>query len=179
MNQCIFLIISKSDFFQKGGNLMEIYGSNHFFTENLNGPYGPYEHILQDRSSKYWPKNRVFDENWKFRVPKNWKMTFAAKNQTFETVPSSKMISKYILDYSRVILTQFPYVKIVLLVKSMEIDKQLWKSTKFIYKNACLGSPAGVIELFLKSREFGRLGVGSPDRGLNRENNVSASPVWV
>ena len=107
----------KKCFSKKSENLMEIYGSNHFLTENLNGPYGPYEHILQDRSSKYWPKNWVFDENWKFRVSKEWKMTFGAQNQTFETVPSSKMISKYILDHSRVILTQFPYVKIVFLMK--------------------------------------------------------------
>ena len=91
-----------------------------FFTENLNGPYGPYEHIVRDRSSQYWPKNRVFDENWKIRVPKNSKMTFGLQNQTFETVPSSKMISKYILDHSRVILTQFPYVKIVFLMKINE-----------------------------------------------------------
>ena len=108
---------------------MEIYRSNHFFSENLNGPYGPYEHILQDRSSKYWPKNRVFDENWKFRVPKNWKMSFGAQNQTFETVRSSKMISKYILDHSRIILSQFPYVKVVFLMK---IDKKLQNSTKDI-----------------------------------------------
>ena len=61
-----------------------------FFTENLNGPYGPYEHIVRDRSSKYWPKNRVFDENWKIRVLKNWKMSFETQNGAFEIVPSSK-----------------------------------------------------------------------------------------
>ena len=113
----ISLKSQKVAFSKKSGNLMEICGSNHFFTENLNGPYGPYEHILQDRSSKYWPQNRVFDENWKFRAPKNWKMSFETQNQTFEIVPSSKMMSKYILDHSRVILTQFPYVKIVFLMK--------------------------------------------------------------
>ena len=49
------------------------------------------------------------------------KMTFGAQNGALEIVPSSKMISKYILDHSRVILTQFPYVKIVFL---MEIDEK-------------------------------------------------------
>ena len=38
---------------------------------------------------------------------KKMKKDFRAQNQTFEIVPSSKMISKYILDNSRVILTQF------------------------------------------------------------------------
>ena len=52
-------------------------------------------------------------------------MTFGAQNQTFETVPSSKMISKYILDHSRVILTQFPYVKIDVLMKIAEHQEKM------------------------------------------------------
>ena len=36
---------------------------NSLFTENLNGPYGPYEPLLWDISRNKWPKNGVFDEN--------------------------------------------------------------------------------------------------------------------
>ena len=36
---------------------------NSLFTENLNGPYGPYEQLLWDISQNKWPKNWVFDEN--------------------------------------------------------------------------------------------------------------------
>ena len=36
---------------------------NSLFTENLNGPYGPYEPLLWDISQNKWPKNGVFDEN--------------------------------------------------------------------------------------------------------------------
>ena len=36
---------------------------NSLFTENLNGPYGPYEPLLWDISRNKWPKNEVFDEN--------------------------------------------------------------------------------------------------------------------
>ena len=45
---------------------------NSLFTENLNGPYGPYEQLLWDISPNKWPKNRVFDENSLF-----WKMTMS------------------------------------------------------------------------------------------------------
>ena len=45
---------------------------NSLFTENLNGPYGPYEPLLWDISPNKWPKNRVFDENWLF-----WKMAMS------------------------------------------------------------------------------------------------------
>ena len=44
-------------------------------------------------------------------------MSFETQNGAFEIGPSSKIISKYILDHSQVILTQFPYVKIVFLMK--------------------------------------------------------------
>jgi len=43
--------------------LMEIYLSNLIFRENRNGPYGPYEPLFWNISSKKWPQNRVFDKN--------------------------------------------------------------------------------------------------------------------
>ena len=55
------------------------------------------------------------------------KYHFWPQNQTFETVRSSKMISKYILDHPRVILTQFPYVKMLFLMK---IDEDCQTSAK-------------------------------------------------
>ena len=36
---------------------------NSLFTENLNGPYGPYEPLLWDISRNKWPNNWVFGEN--------------------------------------------------------------------------------------------------------------------
>ena len=64
--------LKKWHFPKKSGKLMEIYASNHFFTENLNGPYGPYEQLLWDISPNKWPKNGVFDENSFF-----WKVTMS------------------------------------------------------------------------------------------------------
>ena len=62
---------------------MKFTGQSHFFTENLNGPYGPYEHILQDRSQYLWTKKLALDENskkWSFKKLKilfwDLKLTF-------------------------------------------------------------------------------------------------------
>jgi len=41
---------------------------NSLCTENLNGPYGPHEHILKDITSNMWPKNRLIEENWKCEI---------------------------------------------------------------------------------------------------------------
>ena len=60
----------KSGFPQKSIFRWKFTNQNSLFTENLNGPYGPYEPLLRDISPNKWPKNRVFDENWLF-----WKMT--------------------------------------------------------------------------------------------------------
>ena len=52
---------------------MEIYRSKSKNTENLNGPYGPYEHILQDGSSNFGLKKLVLDENsksWSSKIEK-------------------------------------------------------------------------------------------------------------
>ena len=70
-------------------------------------------------------------------------MTFGAQNQTLETVPSSKRISKYILGHSRVILIQFPYVKIVFLMK---IDEHHQKSTKMYIKMPVWGRLLGLYQ---------------------------------
>ena len=45
---------------------------NSLFSENLNGPYGPYQQLLWDVSPNKWPKHLVFDENSLF-----WKMTMS------------------------------------------------------------------------------------------------------
>ena len=129
---------------------MGIYRSKSKNTENLNGPYGPYEHILQDGSPNLWPKEWVFDENSKIRFSKKWKVNSGTQKWTFEAVSETEMTLKYILDHSRVIPTQFPYEKIYFLWSSMKIDK----NRQHLYKNACLGSPAGVI---LEPLFYGRL----------------------
>ena len=55
-------------------------GQSQNFTENLNGPYGPYEHILQDGSSNLGLKKWVLDESSKFRSSeKQWNSVFAPK----------------------------------------------------------------------------------------------------
>ena len=52
-------------------------------TENLNGPYGPYEHILQDGSPNLWPKKWVMDKKWWFRIPKKSKIQFRDPKSSF------------------------------------------------------------------------------------------------
>ena len=47
---------------------------NHFVTENQNGPYGQYEHILQDGSWILRLKKWILDENWKLKISKNMKI---------------------------------------------------------------------------------------------------------
>ena len=55
------------------------------FTENLNGPYGPYEQLLWDISPNKWPQNRVFDEKscfWKMNMSKTYgSVCFAEKHK--------------------------------------------------------------------------------------------------
>ena len=82
---------------------MEIYKSKSKNTENQNGPYGPYEHILQDGSWNLWLKKWVMDENWKLKISKNWKIQFWGPKLIFEAISKTKMTFKNILDYSTVI----------------------------------------------------------------------------
>ena len=90
--------------------LVTFYGIRTIFTENQNGPCGPYEHILQDGSWILWPKNWVFDKNWKNGFSKKWKNQFWGPKLTFEANPKTEMMSKNILAYSGVIPAQFPYI---------------------------------------------------------------------
>ena len=97
---------------------------------------------ISDPKSEFLTKT----ENWEFW--KMWNLMFGPKNWLFEVVFETKMISKYILDHSWVILTQFPYIKTYSLMKfdenhrkSIKIDKQ----SANIQLKSCLGSPAGVI----------------------------------
>ena len=57
----------KVGFSQKSRIWLKFTYQNSLFTENLNGPYGPYEQLLWDISPNKWPKNRVFDENSLFK----------------------------------------------------------------------------------------------------------------
>ena len=78
-----------------------------FFTENQNGPCGPYEHILQDGSSILWPKQWVMEENWDFEEVGKLKNQFEVQNWTSEGVSQDKMTLKKILEYSQVIVGHF------------------------------------------------------------------------
>ena len=62
------------------------------FTENLNGPYGPYEHILQDRSQDLWTKKWVLDENSKTWPSKKLKIQFWDPKLTFWELTSREFI---------------------------------------------------------------------------------------
>ena len=50
-------------FLQKSRIWWKFTYQNSLLTENLNGPYGPYEPLLWDISQNKSPKNEVFDEN--------------------------------------------------------------------------------------------------------------------
>ena len=66
---------------------------NWLFTENLNGPYGPYEQLLWDISPNKWPKNRVFDENslfWKMAMSKILGIYFLARKKPLRGAPTAK-----------------------------------------------------------------------------------------
>ena len=41
-----------------------------FSTENINGPYGPYEHILWDILAQICNQITILDKNWKIRMSK-------------------------------------------------------------------------------------------------------------
>ena len=53
----------KVGFPQKSRIWLKFTYQNPLFTENQNGPYGPYEQLLWDISPNKWPKNQVFDES--------------------------------------------------------------------------------------------------------------------
>ena len=57
----------KVGFLQKSRIWWKFTHQNSLFTENLNGPYGPYEQLLLDISPNKWPKNQVLDEKWLLR----------------------------------------------------------------------------------------------------------------
>ena len=74
----------KVGFTQKSRIWLKFTYQNWLFSENLNGPYGPYEQLLWDISPNKWPKNRVFDENSLFEkwpCPKFLKMEFLARKK--------------------------------------------------------------------------------------------------
>ena len=52
--------LERCSFRKKTCKLMELYMSKLMFTENLNGPYGPYEHFLKDVSPNHEHTNQVF-----------------------------------------------------------------------------------------------------------------------
>ena len=57
----------------------------------------------------------------KIEVFKTWEtVSFECPNLTFEVVSQTEMISKYILDNSSVIPTQFAYTKTISLIKIIE-----------------------------------------------------------
>ena len=64
----------KVGFPPEAGSSYEIVQQNSLFTENLNGPSGPDEHLLRDispkKSSKVFLSEQVFDEKTLFaKVP--------------------------------------------------------------------------------------------------------------
>ena len=56
---------------QNGPTLLIFHSQNQLFPENINGPYGPYEHILEDILIKIWPKKSVWGKSWKMEGSKN------------------------------------------------------------------------------------------------------------
>ena len=69
----------KSDFSpKKVCDWWKFTGQSQKNTENQNGPYGPYEHILQDRSQDLWFKKWVLGENSKFWSSEKLKIQFGA-----------------------------------------------------------------------------------------------------
>ena len=78
---------------------------NSLFTENLNGPYGPYEPLLWDISRNKWPKNWVFDENSLFQKmtmsKKIWKWTFWPEKKPCGVPRQQNKGCKHIPEYSR------------------------------------------------------------------------------
>ena len=69
---------------------------------------------ISDSKSEFLTKT----ENSGFR--KIEKSSFGTQHLTFEVISKTEMISKYILDHSAVIPAQFPYIKILLLMKIAE-----------------------------------------------------------
>ena len=64
-----------------------------FFSENWNGPHGPYEPLLWDVCPNKLPKNRVFDENslfGKVTMSQKGEMLFLAKKKNSAKWPNSK-----------------------------------------------------------------------------------------
>ena len=76
---------------------------NSLFTENLNGPYGPYEPLLWDISRNKWPKNWVFDENYFFKndhVQNFGKWHFWWKKRSCGVPPQQNKGFKPLAEYS-------------------------------------------------------------------------------
>ena len=81
-------------------------------TETQNGPYGPYEHILQDGSQDLWTKSEFWTKTQNLGLQKNWKLSVGTQNGLFEVGSKTETTSKYTLDYSWIFPAHFSYIKI-------------------------------------------------------------------
>ena len=63
-------------------------------------------------------KSELLTKTEKMDFQKKWKFQFWDPKLTFEAISKTEMMSKNILAYSWVIPAQFPYIKILFLIKS-------------------------------------------------------------
>ena len=67
------------------------------FTEQWNGLYGPYEHILQVGFEIIWSRQWVVEENWKYNEVKQIKIQFWGPRFVFWGVFKDEMMFKTLL----------------------------------------------------------------------------------
>ena len=94
------------------------------FTENQNGPYGPYEQLLKDGIGNYWQKKGVMDENWNFGGVGKFENQFWGPGRGSEGFYKAKIDFKNILHSSATIPVQFSYIFTWFLMKIIDFQKK-------------------------------------------------------
>ena len=77
-----------------GPTLLIFHSQNQLFPENVNGPYRPYEHILQDILIKIWPKKSVWGKSWKMEGSKNPECWLWGKKKPLRGAPEAENSSE-------------------------------------------------------------------------------------
>ena len=77
--------------FPQNSNIWLIFHSqNQLSPKNINGPYGPYEHILQDILVQMWLQKSMFHRNWKMAGSKNPRREFWVNKKPLRGAPKSE-----------------------------------------------------------------------------------------